>query len=96
MEHKKLTFGAILLGVLIFGLAVTILTIFPPKSEDKPKEKEKIYIMNPASNELLRSYQIQIIDSTLVLYDKYRLVGEVNLSKTENASLDSLIYLDNE
>jgi hypothetical protein len=96
MEQKKLTFGAVIIGLLIFGLAVTILTIFPPDFESKPTEKEKAYISNSQAEKLLRSYQIEIVDSTLILYDKYRYVGEVKLSKTENATLDSLIYLDNE
>jgi hypothetical protein len=96
MEHKKLTLGAAIIGLLIFGLAVTILTIFPPAFESKPTEKEKVYISNSQAEQLMRSYQIEIVDSTLILYDKYRYVGEVKLSKTENATLDSLIYLDNE
>lgn len=96
MGNKKLTFGAVLIGVLIFSSAVTILTIFPPENERVVREKEKVYVTNHETEKLLRAYQIQLIDSTLVLYDRYRYVGEVNLSKTENASLDSLILSDNE
>jgi hypothetical protein len=92
MKKQNITFKTIIAGGLIFLSAVIILTIFPPKSEKAEPKIEQ----HSQQDYLLRAYQVEIVDSTLYLFDRYRYVGEIKLSKTENAGLDSLITLDNE
>jgi hypothetical protein len=92
MKKQNITFKTIIAGGLIFLSAVIILTIFPPKVQNEEPNIQP----PPKRDYLLRAYQIEIIDSTVYLFDRYRYVGEIVISKTQNSGLDSLIWKDNE
>lgn len=100
MKNKPLTFTSILVGIFIFTMGVAFCTFFPDGIIGKPAEEKAHHKHEKATNnyseQYLRAYQVSIIDTTLVLYDRDRYVGEVSLSPTENATLNKLIEIDNE
>lgn len=100
MKNKPLTFTSVLVGIFIFTMGVAFCEFFPDGVIGKPAE-EKVhqkheYVKKNNAEQYLREYQVQVTDTVLALYDRDRLVGEVNLSPTENATLNKLIEIDNE
>jgi hypothetical protein len=94
MNNGPLKLTSVLLGIFIFTMGVAFVTFFPDGIIGKPvqhKEQKK-----DSAEKYLRAYQVALTDSVLSLYDRDRLVGEVILSPTENASLNELIEIDNQ
>lgn len=90
---KELTFGGFILVTFIFLTVIALLVIFPPENkEDSPRTTAT----TNSQKQNLRDYQVELVPGkSIQLWDNYRLVGEIPISRLGFNSIDSMIIDDN-